>query len=67
MICEMEQQLNNFANTVDKNVYCYVPIKNLWKDITEHIINSLIVIDRKARLLYTVYLCKFTNPYNNKY
>ena len=51
----MDNLINDLFNMVDTDLYYCVPIRNLWKNITEHTINNLIVINRKARLWYIAY------------
>jgi hypothetical protein len=52
---EMEEHLNFLYSIINKEIFYHVPIANLWKNLAELIINNLIVVNRKARLLYIVY------------
>ena len=52
---KMVYLLDKLYNFVDVPLFYYVPIRNLWRNITDHIQNNLILINRKARILYIVY------------
>jgi hypothetical protein len=60
---EMEEVLNFLYGIIKAKIFYYVPIKNLWTNLTEHIQNNLIVVNRKARLLYIIY---YTNLQTKK-
>ena len=51
----MEGLIQYLFNTINTDIYYHAPINNLWTNITEHIINNLIVVNRKAKLLYIVF------------
>lgn len=60
---ETETILNKLYNVVYRYMYYNVPVSTLWRNIAEHRINHLIVVNRKTLLLYIAY---YVNPQTRK-